>query len=335
MQEKPIALIWGLGPSYRKRVKSTIETALNSGYDNIMEFIILTDVPEDFYELRDTSKKIIDIVNIHEIRKSYPWSEDLEFIPTNQETYGDDFRNYLIQQGKNFTHGLDRFSIPRALELGYTKLVLHDPDTIIHYNKIVSGEIKEEDFWKEFDSPVNSMRGPWKEVIEVGMNKEFIPARAMGSASMYVLQFLTMIIQNLNQKYNKNLYPLRTRFEITESSLKYFHFESVEFGKEWFEVLSDCMKMSYSYDPNFRYLHACGGHMLGDFIPYNSANLYMNMQIIDFYPDIYSTYVFGDDRYFLPIDARLKMATTQEEFYEVNKETIEALAQNNQWPILA
>jgi hypothetical protein len=63
MQEKPIALIWGLGPSYRKRVKSTIETALNSGYDNIMEFIILTDVPEDFYELRDTSKKIIDILN--------------------------------------------------------------------------------------------------------------------------------------------------------------------------------------------------------------------------------------------------------------------------------
>ena len=73
MQNKPIISIWGLGPTYRDRVKHNIQKAIDIGYDNIMDYIILTDVPEDFFELRDATKKIIDIVNIHDVREIYPF----------------------------------------------------------------------------------------------------------------------------------------------------------------------------------------------------------------------------------------------------------------------
>lgn len=179
------------------------------------------------------------------------------------------------------------------------------------------------------------MKGPWKEVVEIVENKPFINSRAMGNASLRIFGFLSLIITELNKKYNKNLHPLQSRFELTESSLKVFHFESVEFGKEWFEVLNDVAKMCYSTKPyDFRYMSACGGHMLGDFIPYHATNMYMGIQVLDFYPDIWWTHVFGDDRYFLPKDYRLKVAPTQEEFYEINKNTIEELKDNHQWPML-
>lgn len=153
MKDDLIAVSWGVGPSYRKRLKTTIETDIATGYDKTLDYIILTDVPEDFYELRDRTKKIIDIVDIHKQRESYPWSIEFEYIPTNQDTYGDDYRNDLIQYGKNFTHALERFSIPRVLELGYKKFVMFDPDTLIKYEKIVNGEISEEDFGKNLNVP--------------------------------------------------------------------------------------------------------------------------------------------------------------------------------------
>lgn len=332
--QKPITCIWGIGPSYRKRVKETIQRAIDTGYQNIMDYIILTDVPEDFFELKETTGKIIEIVNIHKEREPYPWSIEQEYIPQTQENYGDDYRENLIKYGKSFTHGLDRFSIPAALRNGYTKFVLIDPDTTIYYDKIVSGEISEEDFWKEFDSPVNSMRAPWKEIIEIAENKPFINARAMGDTSQRVLQFLAVMIPRLNDKFGGNMYPLQVRFEIAESALKYFHFESVEFGQKWFEVLNECAKISYSREYGYFVLSGCTGTMLSDFIMYNCANLFMNVSVIDFYPNIYWTHVYGDDRYFLPIDNRLKAATNLEEFYEINKDAIQAFKDNHQWPIL-
>jgi hypothetical protein len=331
-----IAVSWGIGPSYRKRLKKTIETDIATGYDKTLDYIILTDVPEDFYELRDRTKKIIDIVDIHKEREAYPWSIECEYIPTNQETYGDDYRDNVVKFNKNFTHALERFSIPRVLELGYKKFVMFDPDTLIKYEKIVNGEISEEDFWKKFDCPINTMKGPWKEVIEITENKPFVNSRAIGESSLKIFQFLSLIIVELNKKYNKNLHPLQTKFELTESCLKVFHFESIEFGKQWFEVLNDVAKMCYCTDSyDFRYMSGCGGHMLADFIPYHTANMYMGVEILDFYPDIWWTHIFGDDRYFLPKDNRLKIASNQEEFYEINKDTIEKLKNNHQWPILS
>jgi hypothetical protein len=66
----------------------------------------------------------------------------------------------------------------------------------------------------------------------------------------------------------------------------------------------------------------------------------MSIRVIDFPEhEIFNTNIYADDRYFLPFttvftleDGRtLQYATTQEEFYEINKEVIEILKEKNQW----
>ena len=119
---KPIVSTWGLGPSYRNRVKHNFLKSLETGYNNTMDYIILTDVPEDFDELRSKTDKIIDVINIHDIREQYPFSKEIEHIPLNQERYGEEYKE-LMDKNKHFSYSLHRFSLPRIAELGYTKFV--------------------------------------------------------------------------------------------------------------------------------------------------------------------------------------------------------------------
>jgi hypothetical protein len=342
MNQKPIILTWGTGPSYRKRVKHNIELALSSGYDSIMDYIILTDVPEDFYELRDRTKKIIDIVDIHKEREMYPWSIECEYIPTNQETYGDDYRNGIDSiDNKLFTHALDRFSIPRALELGYSKFLMYDPDMKLHYDKIVKGEITEEFFWDKFETPINSMKAIWKESIEIKHDNIFTNARCLGGGSEVALQLLSFSIYCLNQKFNLNFPALHSKLDVTEGNLKYFNLESTYFAKRWFDVLNESAKICYGFEHNFRKLNASNGHMLSGVLPYSISNLYMNVGVLNFpHYEIFNTNIYADDRYFLPATqfalddgTILKFANTQEEFYEINKEIIETLKQKNRWVV--
>ena len=65
--DKQIIATWGLGPSYRDRVKENFAKSLSMGYSNTMDYVILTDVPSDFDELRSRTNKIVDVVNIHEV----------------------------------------------------------------------------------------------------------------------------------------------------------------------------------------------------------------------------------------------------------------------------
>lgn len=332
MNQRPIILTWGFGPSYRKRIKHNIETAIASGYDNIMDYIILTDVPEEFFELRDRTNKIIDIVNIHEEREKHQWSKELEYIPENQATYGEDYRN-AINKDKLFTHALDRFSIPRALELGYTKFLMYDSDCVLHYDKIVNGDISEEFFWDKFETPINSMKAAWKERIEIVHDRVFINANAVGWGSDAALQLSTFVIHSLNQKFNLSFPLLHSKLDVAEGNFKYFNLESTYFGKRWFDALNESSKICYGYNEGFRKLNASNGHMLHGILPYAISNLYMSIQVLDFpYYEIFSTNIYAEDRYFLPVSHfNLKHTNTQEEFYEINKEQIEILKKNNRW----
>ena len=158
---KPIVATWGTGPTYRNRIKHNIQKAIDTGYDNIMNYIILTDYPEEFDDFRKSNNKIIDILDIHKIRKNHPWSEKHEYIPLgkDEKSYGEDYWNSKHKKNKNFSYGLNRFSLPAIAELGFNKFLMCDCDVDIRYDKIIKNECSEEDFWKEFDTPVNSMKG--------------------------------------------------------------------------------------------------------------------------------------------------------------------------------
>ena len=80
--DKPVISLWGLGPSYRRRVKLNILDAMSMGYDNMMDYVVLTDYPEDFTEFAEQTGKIKAIIDINKAREPYPWSQELEHIPS-------------------------------------------------------------------------------------------------------------------------------------------------------------------------------------------------------------------------------------------------------------
>jgi hypothetical protein len=334
---KPIISTWGLGPSYRDRVKHNLLKSLETGYDNTMDYIILTDVPEDFDELRSKTNKIIDVVNIHEVRDQYPYSKKIEYIPLDQENYGKEYRD-LMNVGKDFSYALHRFSLPRIAELGYTKFVFQDPDVDIRYDKIVSGEITEELFWEQFNTPENSMKGCHKEHVGIDPGYEFRVASALGHSSESALQLSSILTYELSKKYPTNKSPIIIKLDVTEGPFRYYNFSSVDKLKTYFNVWNDAMNLSFSNDI-FKNCNGCGGYMICDYIPVGVSNYINDITVLNFDPQFYKVNIYFTDRYFSPINYNFADGTnfipsdTLEEFYSKNIEQIKTLKQQNRWPI--
>jgi len=339
--DKPIISLWGFGPSYRKRIKLNILEAINSGYDGIMDYVILTDYPEDFTEFAEQTGKIKAIIDIKEARKDYPWSEELECIPStiiDEKEYAKQYLNNL-HQDKLFSYSLHRFSFPTISKLGYNKIVFMDGDVKIKYEKIVDGTISEEDFWAEFNTPVNTMKGIVAEKVHIErITSNFKWARAMGSdQSAYSLQLSSIIINELNKKYGTNKFPLVTELNITEGPFRYYHLESPEKVQEVFDIWNECINMIWSNN-FFKNCQRCGGYMLCDYMPVGIANLYCGVNVLNFPNVIFNIHIHYEDRYFLPIAGAPGLGTpfvasnTQEEFMENNKELKKVLEERNAWP---
>jgi hypothetical protein len=333
---KPIVSTWGLGPSYRNRVKHNFLKSLETGYNNTMDYIILTDVPEDFDELRSKTDKIIDVINIHDIREQYPFSKEIEHIPLNQERYGEEYKE-LMDKNKHFSYSLHRFSLPRIAELGYTKFVFQDPDVDIRYDKIISGEITEENFWEQFNTPENSMVGCHKEEISLGREFILTPARVISSNHL-ALQFSSILAYELSKIFPTDKTPVINRLDVTEGPFRYYNFSSVDKVKTYFNVWNEAIKFSFSTNL-FQNLNSCGGYMLCDYIPVGITNYLNDITVLNFNPQFYNVNIYFTDRYFLPKSynfpdgSHLMPANTLEEFYQINAKQIEILKQENRWPI--
>ncbi len=69
------------------------------------------------------------------------------------------------------------------------------------YDKIVSGELTEEQFWDEFNTPVNSMKGCVAETVHIDQEtQKFIGSNAMGiGQSLLSFQVCSILFDRLNQ----------------------------------------------------------------------------------------------------------------------------------------
>jgi len=338
---KPIISTWGLGPSYRDRVKHNLLKSLETGYGNTMDYIILTDVPEDFDELRSKTNKIIDVIDIHKVREQYPHSKEIEYIPLDQENYGKEYRD-LMSVGKDFSYSLHRFSLPRIAELGYTKFVFQDPDVDIRYDKIVSGEITEELFWEQFNTPEDSMKGCHKEYVGVepmpGPEYKLITAAAIGHSSESALQLSSILAYELGKKYLTNKSSIILKLDITEGPFRYYNFSSIDKLKTYFNTWNDAIYLSLS-NKVFKNCNGCGGYMICDYIPVGISNYLNDIKVLNFDPQFYKVNIYFTDRYFMPRIYNFSDGTslipsdTLEEFYLKNIEQIKKLKQENRWPI--
>jgi len=336
--EKPIVSIWGIGPSYRLRVKTHIEESINSGYDNIMDFFILTDDVSDFDELLKKTDKIKGIANIHEERKKSIWPQT-EYIPNHLDAkqYGDEYRKNL-HEDKMFSYSLHRYALPKIAELGYNKFVFLDGDVKIKYDKI-GIEFSEEEFWKQFDTPSNSMKGCVKETLYIDrLTNKFTWAGAMGYDSSYSgLQSSSIVLNKLYETHGiKHRTPIVNNFEITEGPFRYYNFDSTEKLKKYFDIWDETTYYFFS-NPHLKGCNQCGGYMLCDYLICGVTNIFNEMQVLNFPAQIYSRRVFFEDRYFLPprpagLPEHFEPGDNLDDFYEKNKELVSKIKNVNAWP---
>lgn len=334
---KPIVATWGTGPTYRERIKHNIKKAIDTGYDNIMEYIILTDYPEEFDEFRKTNNKIIEILDIHKIRKDHPWSEKYEYIPKgkDEKSYGEDYWNSKHENGKEFSYSLNRFSLPKISELGFNKFVMCDCDTDIRYDKIVKKECSEEDFWEEYNTPVNSMKGCDLENIskESGHDSDWMNIE---------FQLCAIIRHQLSKKFDKEYQKIGGPFKLnltrTEGPFRYYHFENCKLIKKYFEIWEEIMLICYE-DKNIRNKISGGTYMTTDTTPIAIVNEFLKIEPLSFGKFWHTVNIYFQDRFFFPSgwvlgDGQcLKRASTLKEFYEINKDHIEYRKNNqpNMW----
>jgi hypothetical protein len=345
--EKPVISLWGFGPSYRKRVKLNILEAINSGYDNTMDYIVLTDYPEDFIEFAEQTGKIKAIVDINEVRKEYDWSKEVEFIPPSaidEIAYGREYNEALANR-KLFSYSLHRFSFPTFAKLGYNKIVFMDGDVKIRYDKIVNGELTEEQFWAEFDTPANSMKGCVYEKIQTEADPDnsrkllFKWSNALGTSQSLGALSVSSIV--LNELYNQKFIcktPIVTELEITEGPFRYYHFESSEKVQEYFETWNESIKICFT-QPFLMQYQQCGGYMTCDYIPIGVTNIFHNMQVLNFPNTVYARQIHYTDRYFLPMPGGAPglgtpfiPGKTEEDFLKKNKKLKKIMEQRNAWP---
>jgi hypothetical protein len=346
---KPIVSLWGFGPSYRNRVKLNILEAISMGYDNMMDYVVLTDYPEDFIEFAEQTDKIRAIVNIHDARKNHEWSHDLEFIPpsaTDPKAYGKEY-NEALSKRKFFSYSLHRFIFPTIAELGYNKIVFMDGDVKLRYDKIMSGELTEEQFWEEFNTPENSMKGCVYECVgnvpdSIDGRKgtfDFKWSMAMGTGqSVGALQVCSIVLNELYEKHNILKDPIIERLELTEGPFRYYHFESAEKVADYFETWNYCIKKFYS-NPILQNYQQCGGYMLCDYMPVATTNVFQNIKVLHFPNTVYSRQIHYTDRYFLPLTGGAPGLGTpfipgenEEDFLEKNKDLKKIMESRNAWP---
>lgn len=341
---KPVISLWGFGPTYRKRVKLNIMEAVKSGYPDIMDYVILTDYPDDFKELSLLTGKILAVVNVHEMREQYPWSKELEFIPpsfNDEAKYALEYRE-AMSRGLDFNYSLHRFTFPKISELGINKIVFMDADVKIKYD-LIGKSFSEQEFWAEFETNPNTMKGCVKETIgfkhlEDG-SVRLITSMAMGGYQSKIgLQLASVLVREAYRKYGpgENLAPILESMDITEGPFRFYHFDKPEKVKRYFDVWNDNIKLS-TENRIYRNCNLCGGYMLCDYIPVAAANIYHSMNVEHFPNKVYQRQIWYEDRCFIPpaaagFNTRFEEAATQEEFFEKNKDLIEKMKHHKAWP---
>ena len=332
IMENIIVTTWGLGASYRKRVIHNIQKAIDTKYDNILSYIILTDKPSDFYELQDKTKKIIDVVDFHMMRKKYsPWSEEYEYVPKeidDESKFGIDYRESNTQ-GKKFSYALHRFSLPRISELGYNRFLHCDCDTDIRYDKIVNGEVTEEEFWNEFDTPVNTMKG-----CDLEHRKMETEGRDCWANIMILMgNILRFGMSIRHPEYMDNLYCLKIDHIQTEGPFRYYNLENSSMVYQYFLFWDEISQMTLTH-PYLKLGVGGSGYMYIDNVMCTVTNDMLGITPLNFDKKWHTVNIYNADRYFYSrslgaiingVEVVMKSAKTHAEYMEINKELIDVL----------
>lgn len=343
---------WGFGPTYRDRIKYNIREALDSGYDKLMKFVILTDYLDDFKNLEpEIQNLIVGVYDINELRRDDEFSFEFEPIPmsvVNDEEYAKEWRNFCDNQNKLMSYSLKRYLLKAvAQNTDYTKILMIDSDIELPYTRLVSGQLDEKEFWAHLTTPTNTVRGCGYEEIRFAhierTTYQFIASCAAGARdSQLALQAATVVAYEYLKNHDKlNEFTIVSRLPILEGPLRFFNFSDKDQLMNFFNTLNEVTQL-FLHHRELYSTNLCGGYILCDYLPLSVAILLAKMKPFHFSGKMYHFRIFHEDRFFGPSwfefhdcngkKLYLKQAKSRAEFLEINAEIIECMKKTNQWP---
>ena len=341
---------WGFGPTYRNRIKYQIEESYNTGYDSIMKYIILTDNKDDFTGLgKHIRDLIIDVVELNDLRKDDEIS--LKFEPMPDKYCTDREYAAAIRYQSNVlnllpSYGLQRYGIKTVANLGFSKFLCMDSDVKLPYDRIVNGTLSEEEFWENYNTPINTLKGGSFENVGFGsvdaMGKlEFIWARSIGeSDTRTVLQAVTTISYNFYSKRNElNKFHIIQSLKTVEGGIRYFNFEDTNKTHKFIDTYNELYSF-FLENTIFYNINRASNYMLCDIIPLGLVCEIENIPIIHYPGSLYTGRQFFMDRFWGPPYYQhpgckqeiLLPADSLAEFLEINKDIIECMQLHGNWP---
>ena len=356
LHEKIVIATWGMGPTYRDRIKYNIQEAYESGYGKLMKFAILTDYTEDFINLEPHIQDlIIGVYDINEIRKNDEFSFEFEPIPKNvidDEQYANEWRYFCDNENKLMSYALKRYLLKAIADTtDYVKVFMIDSDVELPYKRLVSGQLSEQEFWEQFNTPENTIRGcGYEELKIVSMESEnrleFIYGRSVGSHdSVRALQASTVVAYNYFKQGNRlQDFRIIEKLSILEGPVRFFNFSNKEKMLSFFDTFNQVTKL-FLQDKQLYSCNVCGGYILCDYLTLALAMLLENVKSFHFSGKMFQYRVFHEDRFFGPSwyenhdcngkKLHLLQARSKKEFLEINEELISCMKKINQWPSIA
>ena len=352
--EEIVIVTWGFGPTYRDRIKYQIDEASKVGYDRIMKYFILTDMVEDFVGLEDHIQNlIIDVVDIEELRKDDEFSKVYEPLPkekVNDELYAKQLRHNSDDKKLLLSYGLKRYALKALAEKNITKFLYMDSDIELFYKFILTGRITEEQFWKEFDIPLNCIKGCGSEKLYFSdMNSDnkmdFVFSRSVGvHDSVRALQASSIVAhQYYKEIANPEKFQIITERPILEGPIRLYNFENSDKLLQYFNTFNHVYRL-FLETPQLYNTNLCGGYILCDYLPLSLTNLIENISNEHFLGWMFQFRVFFEDRFWgtpwhidPDCDSETKYLIStknKKEFLEVNAKLIDCMRAKNQWPFV-
>ena len=261
----------------------------------------------------------------------------MEFIPNTNDViqYSKEYREKNNKEGKIFSYGLNRFSLPTISEMGYSRFLMCDCDTDIRYDRIISGEVTETEFWNEYLTPTQTMKG---------CDLEHFNRRTEHWG------YLNIILANHLRYYLKTNRPnnidhpsdfvwLSSEYWQTEGPFRYYNLKSPEMVMDVFNIWNDLLCLCLT-DSMFKKQLCPGGYMYIDNVTVSVTNEYLGISPLNFDKFWHTVNVYKSDRFYFPAGFEenvngeklsLQPTNTKEEFYEVNKKLIDYYKNKGQW----
>lgn len=334
-----IVATWGIGQVYRDRVKHNIRKAMATGYDKVMPYVILTDNVDYFDDLKsEFPDKILTTINIITTRHEFcQWdSGNFEHIVLEDDPvkYGKAYREDNWKLGKRFSYGLNRFSLPIIWRMGFKKILMCDSDTDIRYD-LIGKDFTEAEFWAEFDTPVNTMKGCDLETFDAKEHYD----DAWRFSNVVISNILKYEIGNRFDKYRGALDIMSRSVTQTEGPFRFYHFKNVDDVIEYFKIWDWCMYIMLT-TKQLNIHCTAGTYMYIDNIPFTTAALAMGIKALNFPKKYHKVNIYKADRHFYPKghahdvngeSLSLQPHDDKEEFLRINAKLINYLKSRGEW----